>query len=121
MRIVNLYEETVRILGYNNLSIEDIEWVGTTEYTIPLEQFVKLAKETNYNQGYGAQEVATDLIIVGKDWYMDRKEYDGAEWWDFNKKPIKPNTTMNVNTLCITRGESVGWLTLTECNEGEMQ
>ena len=32
--------------------------------------------------------MAIDLKIIGKDWWMERREYDGAEWWEFKKAPF---------------------------------
>ena len=53
------------------------------------EEFAKLANK-KYDNGYGGNEVPLDLIVVGKDWWLERHEYDGAEWWEFKKLPVKP-------------------------------
>ena len=31
-----------------------------------------------------------DLLIVGDDWWLERHEYDGAEWWEFKTLPCEP-------------------------------
>ena len=38
-----------------------------------------------YDSGYGSQEL--DGIILFKDSYSTRGEYDGSEWWENHKLP----------------------------------
>lgn len=68
-----------------------------TEYLLPVgytkEEKSKFLYDINwyYNNGYGGQE------LFGTIWYNDgtwssRGEYDGSEWWDYNKCPQIPET-----------------------------
>ena len=58
------------------------------------------------------KKVAKDLVLVGEDWWLDREEYDGSEWWRFNKKPERLERLVEVDIL------SGGmWNTLKELNE----
>ena len=41
----------------------------------------------NSDSGYGSAEIREDLVIVGKDWWLERDEYDGSEWWAFHTMP----------------------------------
>jgi hypothetical protein len=43
----------------------------------------------NYDDGYGSNEILGSLVVVGSYWWLSRGEYDGSEWWNFNKKPEK--------------------------------
>lgn len=109
---MNLLQETEDDLATHGLSLSNIKWVGTERYTIPVDTFINIAGETEYDNGFGAQEVATDLIIVGDGWYMDRYEYDGSESWFFHTVPPKPDEEKN-----ITRLASLDmWATLDEMN-----
>src|SRR5690606_32307847 len=63
------------------------------------ENFAAVAQVTDYDPGYGAPEVATDLMVVGDDWWLTRGEYDGSEWWEFNRLPDKPDAQRTVTTL----------------------
>ena len=48
--------------------------------------FKKIGK-IEYSGGFGAQEIAADLIIYFKDKsYITRGEYDGSEWWEYKSK-----------------------------------
>lgn len=84
---MNLLKETKEILKDNKKNIDDIVWVGTNKHFIDKETFIKLAN-TDYNNGYGSPKVATNLLIVGDNWWLERHEYDGAEWWEFKKIPF---------------------------------
>jgi len=54
-----------------------------------LELFLN-SLEFNYNPGFGSQEL--DGVIWLKDGtWLDRREYDGSEWWQLNKMPEIPN------------------------------
>jgi hypothetical protein len=103
----NLYLEIVRTLEENNKSIKDIVWIGTEEATIDVDQFFKIAKETEYDDGYGGTAISRDLIIVGSKWWLSRGEYDGSEWWDFNTRPQRPK--MRRIKFNIRDGMLFGW------------
>lgn len=85
--IKNLLEETKKILQENNKTLDDIIWVGCEDFSIPTEDFLKLANDI-YDAGFGGCEVCLDLIIVGNDWWLERHEYDGSEWWEYKSIPI---------------------------------
>ena len=40
--------------------------------------------------GFGGAEVNENLFVVGADWWLERHEYDGSEWWEFKTLPTKP-------------------------------
>jgi hypothetical protein len=96
--MINLLEETKEILKNNNYTLDDVEWVGTYKHYIDKEEFIKLANR-KYDNGYGSQEVAENLILVGKDFWLERDEYDGSEWWVLKKMPKKPTEKLEVHTL----------------------
>lgn len=99
--MINLYTETTESLEEQKLTWDDVLWIGMRyEYfneesdrvEIPKEIFIEQAKNTNYNNGYGRAEINLSLIIVGDNWWLERNEYDGSEWWVYKKMPIKPVT-----------------------------
>lgn len=109
---MNLYEETIKTLEKNNKKIEDIEFIETdlnyewlgldaTEniVEIDIDNFIELAKKTNYDNGYGGEEIPPTLKIVGKDWWIERNSYDGSEWWEFKTLPEKPKRKQELTTL----------------------
>lgn len=95
---MNLKKETLEILKDNGKTTEDIRWIGGKDITIPKDLFWKLA-DNEYNNGYGGAEVADDLVIVGDNWWLERGEYDGAEWWEFKTLPTKPSVEKEVITV----------------------
>jgi len=44
-------------------------------------------RSIKYYNSYGASCVALDLVVVGDDWWLERYEYDGKEWWEFKTLP----------------------------------
>lgn len=40
--------------------------------------------------GYYPTVIPLDFVIVGKDWWLERTQYDGSEWFEFKTKPEKP-------------------------------
>lgn len=100
---MNLYLETIKCLKEHNKTWDDVEFI-TSDYNPKLHRyescdsdskiykldpliFILLAKNTNYDDGYGCVEINPSLCIVGKDWWMTRDSYDGSEWWSFHTKP----------------------------------
>lgn len=108
---MNLLKETMQELKYHKKSIDDIVWIGCEIYEIPKEEFMKLA-DKEYDAGYGSQEVATDLVVCGEGWWLERHEYDGSEWWEYKKQPKRPKVIKSVKKV-------IGgmWDTLAELNE----
>ena len=97
--MANLLRETLLELEENGLTKEDVLWVGCTDigYTT-WEEFEKKA-DIEYDAGYGAPEINYNLLVVGKDWWLERGEYDGSEWWDFKTMPKKPEKKLDKLTV----------------------
>ena len=118
----NLLQETIKKLKEYQKTERDILWVGSEDFGwFTWEDFKKLA-DTEYNSGHGTQEVASDLLIVGKDFWLERRDYDGAEWWEFKTMLCKPKNYRKPIALTVKQakekfGEDVrGWATLKELN-----
>ena len=84
---VNLKAETLEFLANHGKTPDDIRWIGNG-VEIPIDEFWRVADRV-YDNGYGCAEVCY-IYIVGDDWWMERGEYDGAEWWEFKTMPKKP-------------------------------
>ena len=76
---------------------------------------IKLA-DVEYDDGFGGQTVAKDLLVVGDGWWLERNEYDGSEWWEFRRPPQKPDKVRDVVTLM-----GKYWATLKEQNSPQIQ
>lgn len=108
---MNLLEETEKKLSQFGKTWSDVNWIGGDDFTISINEFRELANK-EYDNGFGGQEVARDLIIAGSDWWFERGEYDGSEWWDFKTLPKKPTEQKSVKSLFA----KCGWETLSEIN-----
>ena len=85
---MNLLNETRDILLSNNKTFDDVIFIGdrTTHTKMTVKDFLEHAN-VEYNGGYGIEEINTKLILVGKDFWLERHEYDGSEWWEYKSMP----------------------------------
>ena len=97
---MNLLQETIAKLKEENKYESDVLWCGKIKSGkwdfedqnvgyFTWEEFEVLA-DKHYDSGFGSPEVNEYLIIVGKDWWLERHEYDGSEWWEYKTMPKKP-------------------------------
>lgn len=89
----NLLEETLEIMQNHGKSIKDVRFVRCDwmvydydleyykeyEYYMSWEDFASMANRF-YDSSYGGTEVKDNLQIIGKNWWLERHEYDGSEW-----------------------------------------
>ena len=83
--MVNFLRETIESIGETNHSEQDVMFVGSAdgEYRVSWDKFKEISN-FEYDNGYGGQEVAYDLIVCFKDGsWLERYEYDGSERWYF--------------------------------------
>lgn len=109
----NLWVETVEELGRHGKKPSDICFVCGDDFGVI--NFKEVAIRTNYDDGFGGQEIAEDLKVVGEDWWLERHEYDGSEWWEFKAMPQRPKEFYVVESVTA----DVGWDTLKEIKERE--
>ena len=95
---MNLLHETMEALYDFGKTIDEVQWIGSENITIPVENFLEVANDY-YDDGYGAAMVAYDLVIVGDGWWLERYEYDGAEGWVFKTAPKKPSIERKVDRV----------------------
>lgn len=113
--MINLLKETLEILDSHEKTPDDVEWIGGIAedgFWFNWDDFAAVAKDTNYDNGFGGQEVAKDLVIAGNGWWLERDEYDGAEDWAFKAMPPRPEISR------LPKNLSTGglWNTLAEMN-----
>ncbi len=114
--MTNLYQQLLEKLEANDKTLADIVWIGSDDglLVIPISN-LKDVFDVDYDNSYGAQEIASDLVVVGDGWWLERFEYDGAEWWDYKSTPILQSEPKVSNRVLV---HGVGWETLQEINEG---
>lgn len=95
---MNLLKETIDTLNEYGRTENDVCWVGNKDIWFDFEHFKQIANQV-YDSGFGSQQVATDLLVVGENWWLERHEYDGSEWWEFKELPNKPSIHNKVKTV----------------------
>ena len=126
---MNLLQETVNDLKENGKTPADVRWVGRESINAKCgwEDFVKQAN-FEYDNGYSGVEIPRDLVVVGDDWWLERAECDGSEWWEFKVVPAEPDLDSHasslrldlgvVDRLRITQGRRNGYFELLQAPEG---
>lgn len=98
---MNLRDETIAFLAQNGKDLEDVAFIGSLETgeSLSVREFLVLSNR-EYDNGFGGQEVRSDLVLVFKNRsQMVRREYDGAEWWEFIPVPRIPRKTKPMTYL----------------------
>jgi hypothetical protein len=94
--MTNLLEETMQFLAAlvtantaGGRARLDPIWVGSADGAVRMtwEQFQDVSRDVWYYAGYGGNEVALNLVVVGPDWWLERREHDGSESWQFKAIP----------------------------------
>lgn len=114
----NLLKETKQILKEHGKTIKDIVAVQGSDFGIRVDDFIRLA-DTLYDNGFGSQKVAEDLVVIGNGFWLERHEYDGSEWWEYKECPAILENIMEVTALTVNQCEfdcSCGWETLKSLN-----
>lgn len=117
--MTNLLHETREAIGRSGYAEKDIIFIGSeyTGHSCTWEEFTELAN-IEYDSGFGAAEVAQDLIIVFSDGAkMRRGECNGSEWWEFATPFIKPEETKPIKRLTVRGVDKIGWESLESLNK----
>ena len=120
---MNLYKETMNCLAEHGKTFDDVVAICGNEFRIKKDDFIKLSN-VEYDSGFGAPEVAEDLVVVGDGFWLERHEYDGSEWWEYKSIPeYKDLPFVKISALTVTQAHnngidcSCGWETLSRIND----
>ena len=83
---MNLYKETIREIEKSKHTVEDVAAIvdDQKQERADIYKFLEQAKTVDYDDGYGCAEINESLRVIFKDGsYLERREYDGAEWWEY--------------------------------------
>ena len=102
----NLLQETIEVLKWHNKTLEDIIFVKDDKdedinSKITIEE-LKTILDVNYDNGWGIIEINMHLQLIGKDFWLERHEYDGSEWWEYKELPIyDPGKEAPLSQICV--------------------
>ena len=74
------------IIAYN---LKLVDWSDTPTRQVSGTTFTKTSLDAinvDYNNGYGYQQLFGYVLFDDGTW-LSRGEYDGSEWWEYNKPP----------------------------------
>lgn len=114
---MNLLQETKEAIADSGHSEDQIVFIGSEEtgHQCTWEQFQALA-DVEYYSGFGAAEVAQDLVVVFSDGTkLWRGEYDGSEWWEYSRPFQRPEASLPIERLVVA-SRKAGWKKLANIN-----
>jgi len=117
---MNLLDETKQAIMNSGHEPADIIFIGSqvSGYRCTWKEFCGLADQ-EYDDGFGAAQVADDLRIVFADGQqMWRGEYDGSEWWYYSVPFIFPSAQKPIRSV-FAPPEKKGWCSLAEIHGEE--
>ena len=106
---MNFYEITLAFLDQYAKTFDDIDWIGSKDFTISKDNFREAAERIRDNMGgFPAEEIPEDIVLVGKDFWIERnlnyeseRDYSLYNCWVFKTKPTKPNCQKEVTSLFL--------------------
>lgn len=113
----NFKEETLKKIKDVGYELKDVIFIGSDDgkYRMSVEKFLEFS-DFEYNNDFGATNIATDLIVYFNDnSYMIRETNDNFEWWEYVKL-IKYTAEDNFENFNILGGKGHYWETVEEMN-----
>jgi hypothetical protein len=87
---ISFHTEIIDTLKKYNKTVNDVIFVTDSKHYCHFSDFLNTIKNYTYNDSWGIPYINLNLKIVGEDWWLERGEYDGSEWWEFKTMPTKP-------------------------------
>lgn len=117
---MNFLKETIEAIQKSGHKFENVMFIGSSDgkYRMNWDKFTQKAN-FEYDNSWGAQKIAVDLIIYFKDKsYITRGEYDGSEWWEYNEPKVF-NENDTYTDFDILGDDEYMWETVEEMNNKE--
>lgn len=90
---MNLLDETKSAISQSEHSTDDVRFVGSRDEAGNSVESGRKVLDIDYDDGYGSQEIAADLVVAFTDGgFLRREEYDGSEWWEYEPPFRGPET-----------------------------
>lgn len=109
--MMNLLKETIGVLAAHGRSSADVEWAGARngKFWGNWKDFAAVA-DFEYDEGFSSNQIPLSLVVVGHDWWLERHEYDGSEWWEFKCLPKINGPATGLPSVRMTGySEPDGW------------
>ena len=108
---MNFLKGTIKMLKEHGKTSKDVRWIGSSEdhFYFTWKDFEKLA-DVEYDVDDIWQRVARDLIIVGKDWWIEQAANEIITHQKLKAPPKRPSQYHKPKTLI----SNDGWRTMKE-------
>jgi len=104
VKITNLLQETENILKEYGKTWKDIRWIGSEDWGwFDWFDFVVVAQNDYCDRDV---QVASDLVVVGDDWWLERWEDEsGLSGWAFKTLPKRPKMRVVPTRVMMWKNE----------------
>lgn len=94
---ITLLDSLNYCLQEHEKSLNDIIWIGSQDFSIPIDNFCQLASTIpEYERD---NDVAEDIIISGKDFWVEREIFENNGKWVYKVTPQKAKDEYTINAL----------------------
>jgi hypothetical protein len=96
MKTGNLLEDVFVTLRDVFKTTDDVQWViwssGKDKYDDVIDTFWctwdEFAEQADGMNFGNMVKIDPNIRLIGADWWIERREYDGKEWWEFVAHPF---------------------------------
>lgn len=116
--MINFKKETIEAIIESGHELKDVMFIGSYDgaYRMNIDKFLEKS-DFIYDDSYGSSKIATNLIVYFNDKsYLSRGEYDGSEWWEYNKL-LEYKETDSYEDFDVLGGLNYMWETVKEMND----
>ena len=101
MNTYTVWDDLMDALSYHGKSVEDVKWVGSKDFSVPLDNFYNLCRKIPYTED---SDIPTDLLVVGEDFWLERVfvNHDAIGLWQYRTFPVKPEKEFQLSTLSLS-------------------
>jgi len=82
--------ETLAVLSGAGKQTSDVVWVGSPNFGYTDWANFAAVADADYVPTWGLNTVASDLMIVGDSWWLERQSSEMGVWWEYKTLPHKP-------------------------------
>jgi hypothetical protein len=93
---MNLIKEIEQFLNNKNKSFSDILFVKSENFYLDVSDFISNAS-FEYNDRCDRVDIYKSLMLVGKDFWIERGQPYGSENWEFIQLPDSPKIKKQVS------------------------
>ena len=101
MNTYTVWDDLIDTLSHHGKSVEDVKWVGSKDFSVPLDNLYDLCRKIPYSED---SDIPSDLLVVGEDFWLERVfvNHGAIGLWQYRTFPVKPEKEFQLSTLSLS-------------------